>query len=152
MIKPIETVYKGYKFRSRLEARWAVFFDSLGIKWQYELEGFDLGEAGWYLPDFFITTENEGTWYIEVKPSSKLTRDELVKIAILDKFSLQVEPQAYGVLLLIGTPNSPFEDDEGSSSVQKLMGRVEPSWRVNRDYTFFVIEAAEKARQARFER
>lgn len=26
-IKAIDTIYKGYKFRSRLEARWAVFFD-----------------------------------------------------------------------------------------------------------------------------
>lgn len=25
----IETEYKGYRFRSRLEARWAVFFDTL---------------------------------------------------------------------------------------------------------------------------
>ena len=28
--------------RSRLEARWAVFFDTAGIAWQYEPEGFDL--------------------------------------------------------------------------------------------------------------
>ena len=31
-IAAIETKYKGYRFRSRLEARWAVFFDALGIK------------------------------------------------------------------------------------------------------------------------
>jgi hypothetical protein len=37
-IKPIETRYNGYRFRSRLEARWAVFFDTLGIEYQYELE------------------------------------------------------------------------------------------------------------------
>ena len=42
-IKAIETVYKGYKFRSRLEARWAVFFDALGVEWEYEPEGFELG-------------------------------------------------------------------------------------------------------------
>ena len=29
--KAVETVYKVYRFRSRLEARWAIFFDSLGI-------------------------------------------------------------------------------------------------------------------------
>jgi len=39
-IKAIETVYNGYKFRSRLEARWAVFFDALGIEYEYEKEGF----------------------------------------------------------------------------------------------------------------
>ena len=32
-IKAIETSYKGYLFRSRLEARWAVFFDALGLVW-----------------------------------------------------------------------------------------------------------------------
>ena len=39
-IKAIETYYKGYRFRSRLEARWAVFFDAAGIKYEYEPEGF----------------------------------------------------------------------------------------------------------------
>lgn len=41
-MKPKDTPYKGYWFRSRLEARWAVFFDTLGLKWLYEPEGFDL--------------------------------------------------------------------------------------------------------------
>src|SRR5262245_125035 len=54
MIKAIETQYRGYRFRSRLEARWAVFFDALKIRWDYEPEGFDLGNAGWYLPDFWL--------------------------------------------------------------------------------------------------
>lgn len=53
-IKAIETQYKGYRFRSRLEARWAVFFDALGVKWEYESEGYNLDEAGWYLPDFWL--------------------------------------------------------------------------------------------------
>jgi hypothetical protein len=51
-IKAIETQYKGYRFRSRLEARWAVFFDAVGLNFEYEKEGFDLGEVGYYLPDF----------------------------------------------------------------------------------------------------
>lgn len=68
-IKPIETVYNGYRFRSRLEARWAVFFDALGIKYEYEPEGFDLGEAGWYLPDFLVKSIDGDTWFYEVKPS-----------------------------------------------------------------------------------
>lgn len=53
-IKPIETVYNGYKFRSRLEARWAVFFDSLGIKYEYEPEGYRLPSGDKYLPDFKV--------------------------------------------------------------------------------------------------
>lgn len=54
-ITPIETVYKGYRFRSRLEARWAVFFDVMGIKWEYEPEGFELSDGSLYLPDFYLT-------------------------------------------------------------------------------------------------
>lgn len=53
-IKPIETVYNGYRFRSRLEARWAVFFDSLNVDYEYEPEGFDLGDGQRYLPDFKV--------------------------------------------------------------------------------------------------
>lgn len=53
-IKPIETIYKGYRFRSRLEARWAVFFDALGVDWEYEPEGFELPSGRRYLPDFRV--------------------------------------------------------------------------------------------------
>jgi len=41
-IKPIETLYNGYRFRSRLEARWAVFFDAIGLKYEYEVEGYKI--------------------------------------------------------------------------------------------------------------
>lgn len=53
-IKPIETIYNGYRFRSRLEARWAVFFDALGVDYEYEPEGFNLPNGGRYLPDFRV--------------------------------------------------------------------------------------------------
>lgn len=52
--RAIETKYKDYRFRSRTEAKWAIFFDAMGIEWEYEPEGYDLGEAGWYLPDFWL--------------------------------------------------------------------------------------------------
>ncbi len=47
--KAIPTLYRGVQFRSRLEAKWAAFFDAMGWPWQYE--PFDL--AGW-IPDFLI--------------------------------------------------------------------------------------------------
>jgi len=65
MIKAIETSYKSYRFRSRLEARWAVFFDEMGVQWEYEKEGYDLGEHGWYLPDFYLPATES---FVEVKP------------------------------------------------------------------------------------
>jgi len=67
-IKPIETQYGGYKFRSRTEARWAVFFDTIGFKWQYEEDGYELANGRWYLPDFKIITPNQKIYYCEVKP------------------------------------------------------------------------------------
>lgn len=52
-IKPIETHYAGCRFRSRLEARWAVFFDALNIRWEYEPQGYVVNGRG-YLPDFLL--------------------------------------------------------------------------------------------------
>lgn len=85
-IKALETEYNGYKFRSRLEARWAVFFDRLGVEWEYEPEGFDLGDGMHYLPDFRLygVTVNHGTFlanctiYVEVK--GKMTAEDAKKI------------------------------------------------------------------------
>lgn len=67
-IKAIETRYKGYRFRSRLEARWAVFFDALGIKWEYEPEGFELPDGTRYLPDFKTTSPTGIVHWYDVKP------------------------------------------------------------------------------------
>jgi hypothetical protein len=63
MLKAIETHYKGYRFRSRLEARWAVFFDALKEEWRYEDEGYVL-PSGLYLPDFYLPRMD---CWIEVK-------------------------------------------------------------------------------------
>uniref|UniRef100_A0AAU2A0E9 REase associating with pPIWI RE domain-containing protein n=1 Tax=Streptomyces sp. NBC_00093 TaxID=2975649 RepID=A0AAU2A0E9_9ACTN len=87
-IRPIGTHYAGHHFRSRLEARWAVFFDTLGIRWEYEPQGFELtrlpeaellrladeqlrerqpndnAHLGSYLPDFWLPTQ--AAWF-EVK-------------------------------------------------------------------------------------
>ena len=41
-IKAIETEYDGHRFRSRLEARWAVFFNAIGLTYEYEIEGFEM--------------------------------------------------------------------------------------------------------------
>lgn len=63
-IKPIETVYNVYRFRSRAEARWAVFFDCLSIKYIYEPEGVMLTDGTLYLPDFYLPDSDA---FFEVK-------------------------------------------------------------------------------------
>lgn len=81
-IKAIETRYKGYRFRSRLEARWAVFFDEARIEWEYEAEGFNL-DGTKYLPDFFLP--NLGT-YVEVKGSGDISDNEWDKVWRFSKY------------------------------------------------------------------
>ena len=63
-IRAIDTEYKGYLFRSRLEARWAVFLDELGVRWEYEPEGILLSDGSYYLPDFYLINFH---CYFEVK-------------------------------------------------------------------------------------
>jgi hypothetical protein len=74
-IKAISTAYKGYLMRSRLEARWAIFFDALNIKWEYEPEGFKFDGVR-YLPDFYLPTF-DGGMFVEVK--FKFTKEEDIK-------------------------------------------------------------------------
>lgn len=63
-MKPIETFYGGYRFRSRLEARWAVFFDAVQVGYRYEEDGYDL-DGVWYLPDFWLPGLD---CWVEIKP------------------------------------------------------------------------------------
>jgi len=64
-IQAIDTYYAGHHFRSRLEARWAHVFNDLGLRWEYEPQGYLVGEQRRpYLPDFYLTDLG---WWIEVK-------------------------------------------------------------------------------------
>ena len=101
IVKPIETIYNGYKFRSRLEARWAVFFDALNLQWDYEPEGYDLCEYGYYLPDFWVHCPNHyyhnaGYW-VEIKPTNPtdLEMKKCQALTILTK---------HATCLLVGGP------------------------------------------------
>jgi len=139
MIKAIETRWNGYRFRSRLEARWAVFLQEIGLKWDYEPEGFQT-KAGWYLPDFWLP--EIGVW-VEVKPdhtSKKINEGDM------DKMLFFVFESRQPLLILDGTPAAkiykiinpcmlcgtdcdgdwdPFEDDACQSCVDE--GRARPS-------------------------
>ncbi|OLB42779.1 MAG: hypothetical protein AUG51_20910 [Acidobacteria bacterium 13_1_20CM_3_53_8] len=91
MVKAIETEYDGYRFRSRLEARWAVFFNTLGIPYEYEKEGFDTNGT-WYLPDFFLPEQD--CWY-EVKGSYASTGLMWDEWARLFDFCQQIQKWVY---------------------------------------------------------
>lgn len=94
-IKTIETLYNGYRFRSRLEARWAVFFDEAGIPYEYEKDGFVV-DGKPYLPDFFLPWFN---CYVEIKPDF-MDDKRLEQVGkLMESFSLN-KP----ILLCIGEP------------------------------------------------
>lgn len=82
MLKPIQTYYDRYLFRSRLEARYAVCFNHIGLKYEYEPEGYNFDNVGtrtvnyfgdyrsidlnvgYYLPDFRFTDVDD---WLEIK-------------------------------------------------------------------------------------
>lgn len=83
MIKAIETIYpypNGDRFRSRIEARWAVFFDTAGIPFDYEKEGVILKDGTRYLPDFWLP---EQECWVEIKGKQQPTLGGLEKAEML---------------------------------------------------------------------
>lgn len=66
----IPTVYRHIRFRSRLEAKWAAFFDASGWHWEYE--PLDLNG---YVPDFIIVTGEKKT-LVEIKPFLTMNPEE----------------------------------------------------------------------------
>jgi hypothetical protein len=161
MIKPIETQYKGYRFRSRLEARWAVFFDALGIEWEYEPQGFVVGNTP-YLPDFYIKGPRWPAW-VEIKPTTE------IELADLGKITLLAENIKVPVLLLCGAPgeNEPLGFCMQNSEVRTAdfritwngsgWGFIEGGWKKSPDNEWYtaakraVDTAIAASRSARFE-
>lgn len=89
--KSIYTKYDGVQFRSKLEARWSVIFDLMGVEWQYEHQLFQV-QIGKkmikYLPDFYLP---ELDCWIEIKGKHPTT-EEFLKIYAV---SLSVGRPAY---------------------------------------------------------
>lgn len=96
IIQAIETRYAGHHFRSRLEARWAVFFNALGIKWEYEPQGYTVGPNKTpYLPDFYLP---------ELKTAVEVKGDEdRLDLGLLADF-LEGSRDAHTVLVLGSIP------------------------------------------------
>lgn len=95
--------YRGYHFRSRLEARWAVFFDHAGVRWTYEPEGYALA-SGNYLPDFWLPDLG----FYEVKGPRPDDREERLAAELA---------VATGARVFIASGNLPFfPDPDGSEA------------------------------------
>lgn len=112
-IAAIQTNYAGCRFRSRIEARWAVFFDQLHMPWLYEPEGWQTMGAP-YLPDFYLPQPN--LWF-EVKGTPTQ----------LSSGTGQYESLALGtkrrVVLAVGDiprPDGDIYGDSGSASFMEV--------------------------------
>ena len=111
-IKPIETKYNGFRFRSRLEARWAVFFDMIGLKYEYEIEGFEMNGIR-YLPDFYIPSLDR--WFeIKAKPLSEY---EMKKC---EEFCFNKDNENIKFSVLVGSPEA--------VKIDKFAGIIEYVW------------------------
>jgi hypothetical protein len=136
-LKAIETRYKGYRFRSRLEARWAVFFEECGVKWGYEVEGFDL-PSGRYLPDFYLS---EAKCFVEIKPTEPDHRAYQLAGELLRASNKTV-------YIFFGDPLEALAPGYPGLRVMEAAADIDqPSFWFFADYE----SAAVKARQARFE-
>ena len=63
--------YGKYRFRSKLEAQWALFLDNADIKYVYQPEE-NPDSVDKYLPDFFLPEEN--VW-LEIRPQDDIFTD-----------------------------------------------------------------------------
>lgn len=92
-ITPIRTWYKGFEFRSRTEARWAFALDQLGLRYEYEWEGFAL-PGRWYLPDFLL----EDSMFVEIKPPMPTGAELLLAAQLSKEFNA-------ATLVMLGSPS-----------------------------------------------
>jgi len=99
MATAIETYYKGRYFRSRLEAKWAVFMDELNVVWEYEPEGYKNEDGECYLPDFFLPTLN---CFLEIKPRKPTDSEH-------EKCWIAVQATSKDLFLLWGEPQDPWK-------------------------------------------
>src|SRR5258708_1039198 len=95
-IKAIETHYNGYRFRSRLEAKGAVFFNAVGNDYRYEKDNAFNLHAIWYLPDFKLNPYGCYIW-VEVKGQVPTEEEEIkaLRLCIADR---------HPVCILVGSP------------------------------------------------
>lgn len=96
-MKPIETLYKGIIFRSLLEAKWAMFFDTVNLEFVYEPAKFET-PIGAYCPDFYLP---ELKAWLEIKPltAEGPKPEEIAKLKIV-----LAQEQKYG-LMICGFPS-----------------------------------------------
>jgi hypothetical protein len=119
-LQPADTHYAGYHFRTRLEARWAVFFDALGADWEYEPQAFELRplpaaedrraepeddlHLGRHLPSFWLPGQK--AWFDAIRQEPE--KEALLR---LTRFAALADDRAFVAVGPIPAPES--IDDHG---------------------------------------
>jgi hypothetical protein len=117
-LQPIETHYAGCRFRSRLEARWAVFMDQIDVTWEYEFQGFRL-PSGRYLPDFRLP---HAQVYLEIKGSAPTKRETTLAVEL----AAEAAAENWRYRLLAGDiPRKPHRDPHGLLGIRCLSAMPE---------------------------
>ena len=172
-LRPIETHYKGHRFRRRLEARWAVAFDVLRLDYDYEPEGYRLANGLMYLPDFYLS---QVRMFAEVKPEP-VSRYAMFDHEAMHKASGLVLATGRPLIILDGAPKDmnywamqpedadpvgwdwlsfyPFEPHAMHVSQGRFWSDsdgIEFPYRVKPEWSSVLHPAIEASRSARFER
>lgn len=117
-MKSIPTNFNGTVYRSRLEARWALFFEEIGVIALYE--PWDIGHG--YIPDFFLHNLFYNQLLIaEIKPISP--NDGYIKY--LKKVRT---PGKSDFLVFVGNPS--FEQAEGIHIYGETVNYVSKGFRL----------------------
>jgi hypothetical protein len=126
-MKPIQIKYAGLTFRSKTEAKWALFMDLIGCKYIYEPEGYDLGDGVCYCPDFYLPDIDT---FLEIKP---------ITGGYESPTDLLAEKSGKRVILMKGTPFAGSFDDYSNNGVCYYPGGGEDS-----PYWFCICEQCRK--------
>ncbi len=130
-IPAIETTYSGIRFRSRLEARFAVFFDVLGLPYNYEPDKYQT-QHGRYIPDFFIPGIEDGV-FIEVKGSYP-DEEALGKADVLEEITGKYVYVFYGSEFKTGLHNNGERRARAFFCQCPLCGAISIAGECNRKY------------------
>jgi hypothetical protein len=104
----IKTTYNGIEFKSKLEAKIALFLDALKIKWEYEPKVFALSNGVIYIPDFFLSELN--TW-LEVKGDIQEHNKEISRIFVENNKSELILISNKNAFWFSGRDEAGIEDD-----------------------------------------
>jgi len=158
----IPTTYRGYRCRSRLEARWCILLDELNVEYWYEPEGFRLSNGACYLPDFYLPQIQT---YAEVKPDlpnvEELAKAESLCLETRKKLVWLVGPPAFKTYPAI-YPDCGYVtwsdvlldiDYHGRKhyAAGRLFADCNEAWKSEEEFTNEYRAAVYAARAARFE-